>query len=419
MKIAISAALLASTTIARASVFNNLPTASSSLTAAFVGGGSLIGDNLSGTGDELLPGEGRPPELSHDTSPGRHGAPIRGIRDLQGRLRPRLGLVRRRRPAGVRQAPEDGRGVRHGRARRGLPLPRVRRVLRQRAGGRQGHRGERREPRRALPLQQGLDHDHREGGRGSKGPAREDPVRPRDGLRRPVPDPLAGAGEARRGLQDLGKAQGRGEGAEHRRVELRRRGLQGAHRGRRHGQAGREPDRDQPLPLPEEHHRLLQGRGRGAAVVPVAPRRQGHGPPVPRQDREGARQVPGAGPRTVVRPARLRLHPQVGEEGAHGRERRGVRLRALGRGDGGARRPDGRAGVRGVRGPVPKVRQQGHDEGRDDGGREDEHHAGLTGTGAVGRVRRAFLFLPCRGMEREWEWGWDDGEASLGCAKKE
>lgn len=48
MKIAKSTALLASTTIARASVFNNLPTASSSLTAAFVGG-SLIGDNLSGS----------------------------------------------------------------------------------------------------------------------------------------------------------------------------------------------------------------------------------------------------------------------------------------------------------------------------------------------------------------------------------
>ena len=48
MKIAKSAALaLASTTIARASAFNNLPAASSSLTAAFVSGGSLIGDGPS------------------------------------------------------------------------------------------------------------------------------------------------------------------------------------------------------------------------------------------------------------------------------------------------------------------------------------------------------------------------------------
>mmetsp|Transcript_10211 Transcript_10211/g.29290 ORF Transcript_10211/g.29290 Transcript_10211/m.29290 type:complete len:219 (+) Transcript_10211:258-914(+) len=214
----------------------------------------------------------------------------------------------------------DGTGSR-------IPIPRLRPVLRQREGGRCRDPRQQGPASRHLHRVQGLVRQHlpRPGGSAQAGAA--EPAGPPDRLPGPLPRPLAGAGQARRGLPGAGAAQGQRPRQEHQPQQLRHRGLPGARRGHAHPPR-RQPDRGQPLPLPPTDRRLLPVPGGRGAVVQVAPGRQGVQRPRDFGGRRQTQVLPGPDFRPLVPPEEGGLHPQVRPQGADGGEHARDRLRA-------------------------------------------------------------------------------------------
>mmetsp|Transcript_23526 Transcript_23526/g.55746 ORF Transcript_23526/g.55746 Transcript_23526/m.55746 type:complete len:258 (+) Transcript_23526:435-1208(+) len=256
--------------------------------------------------------------------------------------------------------------MRRGRPGVGVPISGVRRVLRQRARGRSGDRRFRDSPRGPLPLLQGLDDDHREGTGRRRRAARANPEGSRDGLHRSIPDPLAGARKTRRRIQETPGASGSRQDQGDRSQQLRLGGLRRA-KGRRgnHRASLGKPDRNQPLLVPEKHDLEIPRGGCRPAVLPQPAGRKGLRGRNPPQDRRCQGQDRGPDLGSLVPPARFRVHAQVRSKGAHDRKRPGVRLRAIGGGNGGTRFADRPRDLRYVPGPVSEVRQSRYFQGRD------------------------------------------------------
>mmetsp|Transcript_97196 Transcript_97196/g.308323 ORF Transcript_97196/g.308323 Transcript_97196/m.308323 type:complete len:436 (-) Transcript_97196:144-1451(-) len=291
-----------------------------------------------------------------------------------GRARRRAApAVRRPRAAGwsdlpARQRPPDARGgVRHGEARGSLVLPggplgagaghrphRHRRGVRERGGDRPRHQGQRRAPGQPLP---GLQGDERGHGHGRSLLLGDDPGGAAPGLTDGLPRCLHASrcrcpgGAAAGCLEEHGKYVRPGQSQGLGRLKLWRGGARrplagctdqaGVPAEHLQGLQARRADRRQlhheragvgPAPQRQDggilRHQLLAA----ASAAPPGPTRFGNRPA------EGKDAVAGAAPLGPA--ARRRRHPEGLLPRAHPREPRALRLRAVGRGDGGA----GRAG---------------------------------------------------------------------------
>ena len=166
-------------------------------------------------------------------------------------------------------------------------------------------------------------------------PARQSLDRLETRLRRPLPDPLAGAvaGQVRRHLEGVRRAAAGGPRALDRRVELPARAPAPDHRGDRRDAVG-QPDRAAPaLPAGRAAPRARGPRHRDRGLEPARPGRRARRSRDHR-DRRGPRQDAGPGRAALARPARQRRVPQVGHARAHRGELRPLRLPPHRRGDG-------------------------------------------------------------------------------------
>ena len=138
-------------------------------------------------------------------------------------------------------------------------------------------------------------------------------LRPR--LRRPVPHPLAAAGDrqVRRDVGGAGRPARAGEGEVDRGLELHPR--PGRRDRRAHGRlARREPGRAAPGVQPVGAPRMARpARHRDRVVQPARPRHGGARQSGCRRSRRGARPHPCAGDPPVAQPDRCHSHPQVCE----------------------------------------------------------------------------------------------------------
>ncbi|CAA9241528.1 MAG: oxidoreductase of aldo/keto reductase family, subgroup 1, partial [uncultured Blastococcus sp.] len=239
---------------------------------------------------------------------------------------------RRRDPAArLRRLPGAAGGHRRRRlhrARGGLPAHRHRRDVRQRAGGRRGGREVRDRPERDLRDQQA---QQRLPPPGRRAPGVR-PVAGRARLRpaRPVPHPLAAAGDRRRLRGDVEGAGGdlrRRSGPGDRGLQLPAPPPAPAVR-RDRGPAGGQPDRGAPLSRAGRRAGVRRrARDRHRGLVADRPG-QGARRPGDHRDRRAGGPHAGPGGAAVAHPAWRRRVPEVGDPGAGRAELRPLRLRA-------------------------------------------------------------------------------------------